>query len=62
MDRNNDYIAINAFAAKLELGHRRIQKGNAAFFPKLDRLLPSKKTKLNLGELKVEVESHLRLL
>ena len=32
----NDYDAINAFVAKLELGNSQIQKGNAAFFLKPD--------------------------
>ncbi|XP_076806217.1 protein FAM200B-like [Clavelina lepadiformis] len=59
--RINDYAAIHAFVAKLGLWHRRVQKGNAASFLNLDTALKNKGFELE-GELKTEVETHLRLL
>jgi len=52
---------IQAFVAKLGLWHRRVQKGNAASFTNLDTALENKQVGLE-GELKNEVEAHLRLL
>ena len=60
-NRINDYDAIHAFVAKLGLWQRRVAKGNAASFPNLDIALAESRIELE-GELKTEVEAHLRLL
>ena len=60
-NRINSYDTIHAFMAKLGLWHRRVQNGNAASFPNLDTALEKKQTGL-AGELKTDVEAHLRLL
>ena len=60
-NRMNNYDTIRAFIAKLALWHRRVQKGNPASFPNLDAALEKRNIDLK-GQLKLEVESHLKQL
>lgn len=60
-NRMDHYDSIRAFIAKLGLWVRRVQRGNAASFHNLDAALEKKQINLE-GELKAEVEEHLKLL
>ena len=55
INRINDCDAVNIFVAKLELGIVELKKEMQ--LPFLNYTLPSRKTKLKLGKLKVEVEN-----
>jgi len=60
-NRIDSYDNVQVFVAKLRLWHRQVRNGNAASFPELDAAR-GKEQIAREGELKNEVEAHLRLL